>query len=149
MSKLSKTEKIILVAIAVYLLFDYAFSETDYQKDTRRYHLELVDILQNEPNEPERRDALHELAMEVGAGGEHTVIGTPYRPASETTNLTIVPHTTISESEIVNNIHVALQTRSTMSAQEQARQSNQIAFCAFGVSLVAVVVSFLAKKQIH
>ena len=149
MSKMSKAEKFFLWVFAIYLLFTLArvlaFSETAYQEDTRRYHLRLPDILR-ETDEFKKRDALHELAIEVGAGAEHTVQGTPYRVDE---HLTVKPYTIISESEIVNNINIALQTRSNLSTQEQARKSNLIAFFAVFISLGALLVSFRVKKQSH
>ena len=157
MSKISITEKIFVLAIAIYLLSYclHAFvvmltsSQTDYQEDSRHYHQKLLDILK-EPDEVKKRDALHELAIEVGAGAEHTVQGTPYRVDE---HLTMKPFTIISESEIVNNINNALQTKSTMSAQEQAEKSNLIAvfalLVAMGSGLVAMgsgLLSFSAKR---
>jgi len=106
---MSKIEKIVLWVLAIFLLFRclcvlagvLAFFETDYQEDTKRYYQKLVDILK-EPDESKKRYALYELAIEVGAGTEHTVIGTPYRVDE---HLTTIPQTIISESEIVNNIN--------------------------------------------
>lgn len=148
MSKMSQTEKIFLWMLGVFLLClglwalvrVLVFSETDYQEDTRRYHQKLVDIL-NDRDEVKKRDGLHELAIEIGAGAEHTVIGTPYKVDE---HWTTIPQTIISESEIVNNINVALQTRSTLSGQEQAKKSNLIAFLALVVAVLSGLVSVFA-----
>lgn len=133
MSKMSKVEKIGLLVLAIYLIARVlGFFGTDYKR-------KLVDILK-EPDEIKKRDDLHELAIEVGAGAENTVFGTPYEdPLNE--NATKMPHTEISESELVNNINIALQT-------EQAAKSNQIAVLALLVAIGSGFYTFHTTSQI-
>lgn len=157
MLKMSKIEKIALWLLAIYILFrclcaiagTLGFFETDYEREIRRNKQKLNKILTTvtptEIDKLERYDALREFAREVGAGAENTVIGTPYKdPRDE--RATIIPNTIISESELVNNINIALQTDSAISAQIQAVKTNRIAFLAFLVSLGAALGSIYAIR---
>lgn len=134
---MSKRRKSVLwVVVALLLLAGFyllLFAETDYDKQTGRYYLKLKDAAK-EQDRARKRQALYDLATEVGAGTEHTVLGTPYKRDEHTT---VLPQTVISESELFNNIHVALQTRGALSARRQGVMS----FVTFLVALSAAGAS--------
>ena len=162
MSKLSKTEKIALCMLAMYLLFrflwaivgDLGFFDKDNEQEIRFYEQKRDEILNRrtptEIDKVNRYEDLRELARSVGAGAENTVVGTPY-PDPRDERATIIPHTIISESELVNNINMALQTKSTIYAQKQATNSNIISIFALLLSIIAALGSgfafFYSKRK--
>ncbi|MHC4508549.1 MAG: hypothetical protein ACYTAO_06250 [Planctomycetota bacterium] len=148
---MSKAEEIVLWMLAIYILFRclcalagwLAFSETDFEKETRCYYQRLLDA-KKIPDESKRMMVLDELAIEVGAGTEHTLIGTPFRVDE---NIIDTRQTPIAEADLCNNIHRALQTRYARSAQERAAKSDQIAFLALLIALGSGLVSFFALRS--
>ncbi len=137
---------VFLLGVAMYVVF----SETAYEQQTLRYNQALVDA-HEEADESKRVKALKELARKVGAGSEHTEIGTPVRidPHTVTT-----PQTQISESELAQNILNALQTRASLSGSKAAAKSNKIAFAALALSVflgagslaVAIIALVTARR---
>ena len=118
---------VLLLVVAKYVVF----SETAYDKQTRSYEKELLDA--RELDGIKRLDALKELAKKVGAGIEHTEIGTPVRIDP---HMVVTPQRPISESELSQNIHNALQTRAALSGSKAATKSNRIAFAALVLSVI-------------
>jgi len=152
---MSKTEKIALCMLAMYLLFrflwgivgDLGFFNTDYEQEIRFYEQKRDEILNRktptEIDKVNRYEDLRELARNVGAGAENTVVGTPY-PDPRDDRATKIPHTIISESELVNNINMALQTKSAIYAQKQATKNNIISIFALLVSILTALGSCFA-----
>lgn len=143
-----KTLKFKLIAISIIMVCLLIFgkqillTKTNYQKETERLQQKLVEILgKPEPDKQKKREALKDLAMEVGAGTEHTVYGTPFRLDPQTIER---PHTVITETQLVLNINDALRTRSSISAVDEATKSNWIAFGALVISFISLAVAYSA-----
>lgn len=136
---------IILVGVFFVFVFPRVWwrSERRYERQTEYYHRRLLDIL-NGDKPFERHDSLQELAREVGAGFERTdIIG--YYKIDE--NTTTIPHNRISESELVQNIQGALQTRTMIVASRAAGKSYVVAFAAVVVSGFAAVAAWRSAEN--
>ena len=128
---------IIIITLVLVAVAFYVFSGTSYERQTQQFEQELPKVLTIE-TEQERMDSLKELARRIGAGTEHTIVGTPVR-VDENTIMT--PQTPITESKLVENIHYALQTRNSHSAALAAKKGNYIAFGALVIAMAGLVYS--------
>jgi hypothetical protein len=143
----TKAGLVLLVAFIIYLVIracanPLTFFGSGFEKQTIHYYQRLLDV-KKIGEVPKREEALHELATELGAGSIHWTIGTPVRLDE---HATVIPsHDAMSEAELVNNIHYALQTRSSISSQRIAAQNNVIAFLAF---LAVAAAGFIAYKAL-
>ena len=142
--------KLVVAVIAVIILIlilagIYAFSGTAYDRQTRQYEQELLDVLKLD-DENKRMDALKDLAKRVGAGTEHTIIGTPVRVDS---NTILRPQTPITESKLVENIQYAFQTRNSHSAALASQKGNYIAYGALLATSLLAVVGLLHSRKTH
>ena len=143
-----KAEKFFILAVSIWLLYhvlfslaSLVFSDSHFEKETNRYHQRLLDAKKiGDVNL--RVEVLHELATEVGAGSVRRTTGEPVRLNEHVTVTT--SHDAMSESELVSNINLAIQTRS---AQKLAERSNGIAFIALVVSVMTAIGSCFAWRS--
>ena len=146
-----KAEKFFVIAVSIWLLYhvlfslaSLVFSDSHFEKETNRYHQRLLDAKRiGDVNL--RVEVLHELATEIGAGSVRRTTGEPVRLNEHVTVTT--SHDAMSESELVSNINLAIQTRSSLSAQKLAERSNGIAFVALVVSVMTAIGSCLAWRS--
>ncbi len=148
MKKRCYSQWVVIILVGVFFIFIFPrvwwWSERHYERQTEYYHRRLLDILNNEDKELERHDALQELAREVGAGFERTYIVGYYKIDEHTTT---IPHNRISESELVQNIQSALQTRTMIVASRAAGKSYVVAFAAVVVSVFAAAAAWRAAEN--
>lgn len=131
--------KIVLLLIAIYIVMGISgFFETADEKEIRDYEQKRNEILNRETSTEidkfNRLEDLRELARKIGAGADHTVIGPSYKYPSNEHGI-ITPRSDISESELVNNINIALQTKSAISSLKQTTKTIRIAFIAVLVAI--------------
>lgn len=148
MEKIRSSQWALIILLGVFFVFVFPrvwwWSEGRYDHQTENYHRRLLDILNNEDKQLERHDALQELAREVGAGFERTDIVGYYKIDEHTTT---IPHNRISESELVQNIQGALQTRTMIVASRAAGKSYVVAFAAVVVSVFAAAAAWRAAEN--
>lgn len=130
----------ILLGLFLLLVFPKVWwrSERSYEHQTERYHQNLREILKK-PEEDNRRELLKDLAREVGAGSERTdIVGAVKRDEK-----TLIRYqNVISESELVQNINNALQTRTMIAASKATTKSYVIAFAATVASVFSAVAAW-------
>jgi len=131
-------------------------NEINYEEQTDKFHQRLLDILNEtidpnvliDPNKPydpnKRKELLKDLAREVGAGFERFEIAAVIRYKEEDATVTETRHNTISESELVQNINNALQTRMIIAATKSSTKSYIISFAAV---IAAVISASVALKS--
>ncbi len=148
---MNRLEKLFIFAFSIWLICRTLTSVTPlaswdphFEKETNCYHQRLLDAKRiGDVNL--RVEVLHELATEVGAGSVRRSTGEPVRLNEHVTVTT--SHDAMSESELVSNINLAIQTRSSLSAQKLAERSNGIAFVALVVSVMTAIGSCLPWRS--
>ena len=134
-----------LVVLVFLVLTGYLCWKPDYvyNKKTEEFRQKLADIIRNRP-ENERMEHLRELAIEVGAGTVRTEIAAvaPYGESG-----TVSYQNSISESELVQNIHNALQTRTMIAMCKTASKQFVIALIAAVIALVSAVAACFATLK--
>ena len=99
----------------------------------------LVQIQQN-PDEAKRKEELKELAKEVGAGTENTKIA----GISANEGGIYTQSNTISESELVQNIHNALQTKTIIITCKASNKNVWIAIFAAIAAFLSAAAAWVA-----
>lgn len=101
-------------------------------KQIERYRSELIQLLKQPPSQ-DRLNALLKLAQSVGA----SIIKMEPTPSVYSQNA-------ITELEIVNGIHYALQTASMINMAETAARSYWIALVASLIALLSAAAAWVA-----
>jgi hypothetical protein len=110
------------------------FTDVDMTlKKIKQKRNELTNILQRAPEK--RTDGLIKLAQEVGAS--------TIRMGITTGNVNEIPHNVITESEIVSNINMALQTASMLVMSKAAIWAAITASVSALAAWAAVLVNYM------
>ena len=148
---MNRLEKLFIFAFSIWLicrtlafLAPLAFWDPDFEKETIHYYQRLLDA-KRIGEVTKREEVLRDLAVELGAGTVRWATGAPVRVDEHA--IVTTSYDAMSEAELVSNIHFAIQTRSALSAQKLASQSNLIAFLAFLAAAVAAFVAYLAWRS--
>ncbi len=127
---------ILIVCVIAYLHVEIKEEGIMTSAEIKKARLKLIEITDSNDPEDQKVQRLKDLAKEIGAGTIHTeqVEGTVYNGALSK------PQNPISESELVQNIHQALQTAMTLNMCKTANKQYKIAVLA---AIVAVVSTFI------
>lgn len=117
-------------------------AERRYEVETDAFYDELKNILK-EHDESNRVESLKNLAKKLGAGYERTDIGGTVKIGEESY---ITQQNPISESELAQNIHDALQTRTMISAAKATAKSYVVAFLAAAAAVISAGVSVVVLR---
>jgi hypothetical protein len=121
---------------------DYLNEDRDEADRTLRGKLVCISQI---PEEDERMAELKKLAKEVGAGTEHTkIVGTSSHNHSNGGRETTIYQNPISESELVQNIHNALQTKTIIVTCQTANKNVWIAIVSVIIACLSVFAAFLS-----
>jgi hypothetical protein len=113
-------------------------------KQIELWEEKLVQIQQN-PAEDSRMEELGKLAKIVGAGTEHTkIVGSSTRSLPDGGTETITYQNPISESELVQNIRNALQTKTIIVTCKTANKNVWIAIVSVIIACLSVFAAFLS-----
>ncbi len=133
------SKKIIFSVIIIFIVCVIAYLHVEIKEEgimtsaeIKTARLKLIEITDSNDLEPQRKQKLKELAKEIGAGTIHTeqVEATVYNGGLHK------PQNTISESELVQNIHQALQTAMMLNMCKIANKNYK---CAIIASIAAML----------
>ena len=135
---------IVIVCVIAYLHVEIKEEGIMTSAEIKMARLRLIEITDSNDLEPKRKQKLKKLAKEIGAGTIHTeqVEGTVYNGSLER------PYNTISESELVQNIHQALQTAMTLNMCKIANKNYKYAILAsIAAMLSASTALYVSGKK--
>ena len=134
---------LLIVVLAIWGVWSLLFLKTDDQKIVEKSRAELLRIINSNDSNDAKMKKLKTLAKEVVAGTENTKSA----GAAEYDGALNRFQTTITEAELVQNIHQALQTLSMIDACKISARSWGIAIIAAMASVISAGTSYVIARR--